>query len=141
MSRDESAEDIGRTAMDFLNAFTSGNVEKAWSFVTDDFRWTMMDKRMGGGEPASFSKDDYIKMVSGVADIFPHGIRMEFEAPLAGKDRVAVEARSEGLMKNGNAYRNLYVFMLRFSGGRIKEIREYLDSGYAHRTLDAVTAT
>ena len=141
MSTQDQNAALGGVAMDFLHAFTSGQIEKAWSFCTDDFRWIMMDKRMGGGEPASFSKDDYIKMVSGFGGIFPQGIRMEFEAPLAGKDRVAVEARSEGLMKNGNAYRNLYVFMLRFSGGRIKEIREYLDSGYAHRTLDAVTAT
>ena len=49
MSTDESADQNGRTAMDFLNAFTSGDLEKAWSMVTDDFHWTLMDKRMGGG--------------------------------------------------------------------------------------------
>ena len=140
MSQDQSAEQNGRTAMEFLNAFTSGDVAKAWSFVTDDFHWTLMDKRMGSGEPAAFSKDDYIKMVSGFGGIFPQVIKMEFEAPLTGKDRVAVEARSEGLMSNGVTYRNLYVFMLRFSGGRISGIKEYLDSGYAHATLDPVTA-
>lgn len=140
MSNDQTAEQNARTAMDFLNAFTSGDVAKAWSLTTDDFRWTLMDKRMGGGEPAAFSRDDYIRMVSAYGGIFPQGIRMEFEAPLAGKDRVAVEARSEGLMTNGVTYRNLYVFMLRFSGGRISGIKEYLDSGYAHATLDPVTA-
>lgn len=140
MSTDQSAEQNGHTAMEFLNAFTSGDVPKAWSFVTDDFRWTLMDKRMGGGEPAAFSKDDYIKMVSGYGGIFPQGIKMEFEAPLSGKDRVAIEARSEGLVSTGETYRNLYVFMLRFSGGRIREIREYLDSGYAHKTLDPAMA-
>jgi ketosteroid isomerase-like protein len=140
MSTDQTAEQNGRTAMEFLNAFTSGDIAKAWSLVTDDFRWTLMDKRMGGGEPAAFSKDDYIKMVSSFGGIFPQGIRMEFEAPLAGKDRVAVEARSEGLMTNGVTYRNLYVFVLQFSGGRIEAIREYLDSGYAQKTLDPVTA-
>jgi uncharacterized protein len=140
MSTDQSAEQNGRTAMEFLNAFTSGDVAKAWSFVTDDFHWTLMDKRMGGGQPAAFSRDDYIKMVSGFGGIFPSGIKMEFEAPLVGQDRVAIEARSEGLVSTGETYRNLYVFMLRFSGGRIKEIKEYLDSGYAHKTLDPAMA-
>ena len=136
MSTDQSADQNGRTAMDFLNAFTSGDLEKAWSMVTDDFHWTLMDKRMGGGQPAAFSKDDYIKMVSNFGGIFPQGIKMEFEEPLTGKDRVAIEARSEGLVSTGETYRNLYVFMLRFSGGRISGIKEYLDSGYAHKTLD-----
>lgn len=140
MSTQDQNAALGGVAMDFLHAFTSGQIEKAWSFTTDDFRWIMMDKRMGGGEPAAFSKDDYIRMVSGVGDVFPNGIKMEFEAPLSGPDRVAVEARSEGLMKNGETYRNLYVFVLRFAGGRVREIREYLDSGYAHRTLDGVNA-
>jgi ketosteroid isomerase-like protein len=140
MSTDQSAEQNGRTAMEFLNAFTSGDVAKAWSFTTDDFRWTLMDKRMGGGEPAAFSRDDYIKMVSGYGGIFPQGIKMEFEAPLTGGDRVAIEARSEGLVSTGDTYRNRYVFMLRFAGSRIQEIKEYLDSGYAHKTLDPAMA-
>ena len=55
MSTDQSADQNGRTAMEFLNAFTSGDVAKAWSFTTDDFRWTLMDKRMGGGEPPTWS--------------------------------------------------------------------------------------
>ena len=140
MSTDDAADVNGRTAMDFLNAFTSGNVEKAWSFCTDDFRWTLMDKRMGGGAPAVFSKDEYIKMVSAFGGIFPQGIKMAFEAPLAGPDRVAIEARSEGLMSNGVTYRNLYVFVVQFSAGRISAVREYLDSGYARATLDGVSA-
>ncbi len=136
----ESGGNIGRTAMDFLNAFTSGDVQKAWSYCAADFHWTMMDKRMGGGEPASFSRDDYIKMISGFSGVFPQGIKMAFEAPLAGADRVAVEARSEGLVSTGAVYRNHYVFVLRFSAGRITEVREYLDSAYAHKTLDGVSA-
>ena len=140
MSTDQTAEQNGRTAMEFLNAFTSGDIAKAWSLTTDDFRWTLMDKRMGGGEPAAFSRDEYIKMVSAYGGIFPQGIKMEFEAPLAGQDRVAIEARSEGLVSTGETYRNLYVFMLRFSGGRISGIKEYLDSGYAHKTLDPAMA-
>ncbi len=140
MSTDQTAEQNGRTAMEFLNAFTSGDIAKAWSLTTDDFRWTLMDKRMGGGEPAAFSRDEYIQMVSAYGGIFPQGIKMEFEAPLAGQDRVAIEARSEGLVSTGETYRNLYVFMLRFSGGRISGIKEYLDSGYAHKTLDPAMA-
>ena len=132
-------EDLGHTAMEFLTAFTGGDPEKAWSFCADEFRWILMDKRMGGGVPAAFSKDDYMKMVSGFAGVFPQVIKMDFQAPLVGKDRVAIEAQSEGLLSTGVVYANLYVFVLRFSAGRIKEIREYLDSGYAHVTLDAVS--
>jgi hypothetical protein len=100
----------------------------------------MMDRRMGSGVPAAFSKQEYLRKASGFAGLFPHGIKMEYEAPLVGKDRVAIEARSEGAMSNGGTYGNSYVFVLRFAGDRIAEIREYLATGCAHLALDRAAA-
>lgn len=48
---------------------------------------------------------------------------------------VVVLAKGEALTKTGNRYDNDYCFVMRMRGGKIVEVREYMDSALAERAL------
>ncbi len=54
---------------------------------------------------------------------------------IADGDHVVVEAEGEMRTKDGVAYNNEYCLIYRLSGGKIVEIREYLDSALCERVL------
>jgi ketosteroid isomerase-like protein len=62
----------------------------------------------------------------------PGGNRMEIRNILGEGDRVVVEHEVFATTKKGNDYHNSYCLSFLLSGGRIREIREYVDSLYAY---------
>jgi ketosteroid isomerase-like protein len=64
------------------------------------------------------------------------GLRVEIHSLTADEDRVAAELVIRGkAAADGRDYENWYHFLFRVRDGRIREIREHLDSLYAFRTL------
>lgn len=64
------------------------------------------------------------------------GLTVEIRSMTAEDERVAVELVIRGkAAAGGGAYENWYHFLFRIRDGRIREIREHLDSLYAYRTL------
>jgi ketosteroid isomerase-like protein len=55
----------------------------------------------------------------------------------ADGDFVVVEAQGAATMKDGRPYNNRYCFIMHVVDGKIHEVREYLDTALADRTLDA----
>ena len=53
----------------------------------------------------------------------------------ADGEHVIVEARGEMERKDGTPYRNEYCLVFRLSGGRIVELREYMDSALCEQVL------
>ena len=49
---------------------------------------------------------------------------------------VIVEARGAVTLKSGKAYNNRYCFVIEMADGRMKEVREYLDSALAEAVLE-----
>ncbi len=60
------------------------------------------------------------------------GLKMRVTSMIAEGDKVAVEALSEGGLRNGRGYRQEYHFVLEFRDGKISVVREYLDTQHAH---------
>ena len=54
----------------------------------------------------------------------------------ADGDWVIAECVGTGPMRNGNAYRNVYAFLLRVEGSHIREMREYMDTAYAAKVVE-----
>lgn len=55
---------------------------------------------------------------------------------LADGDFVVVECKGAVTLKSGKAYNNQYCFVIRMEDGRMKEVREYLDSALAEAVLE-----
>jgi uncharacterized protein len=55
----------------------------------------------------------------------------------ADGDHVIVEARGGATTKTGKSYDQRYCFVIRMEGGKMRELREYLDTEHASAVLDA----
>ena len=56
----------------------------------------------------------------------------------ADGDHVVVESKGQATMKSGEAYNQNYCMVLRMSGGKVMEMREYFDSGLADALFEKV---
>jgi ketosteroid isomerase-like protein len=61
-----------------------------------------------------------------------NGLNMTVKSVIAEDDDVALEVESHGELKNGNQYRNEYHTLMRFSDGKIRQVREYMDTQHAY---------
>jgi len=59
----------------------------------------------------------------------------------AEDDRVVAEARSEGVLVNGEPYANTYVFMFRMRDGRIASVAEHYNALVAQEKLVPLMAS
>lgn len=64
------------------------------------------------------------------------GVRIAPGLVLAQGDSVMVEATTKSPLKDGRIYDNRYIFLIHFSGDRIREVREYSDSAHVQATFD-----
>jgi ketosteroid isomerase-like protein len=54
-------------------------------------------------------------------------------------NRVAIEAESYGIARSGKLHNNLYHLLVLLDNGKIKTVREYLDSGHAREVLGRIS--
>ena len=54
----------------------------------------------------------------------------------ADGDRVVVEARGQGRTKRGESYNNNYCYVIEMKDGKMRELREYLDTALGDERLD-----
>jgi ketosteroid isomerase-like protein len=127
-----SLEANKQVALDFFAALGRGDREAMRALVHDELRWVVPDGAIlhaGLHEGASRVFDD---MLSAVDDTFtPGSNRSEIGLVVAEGDIVMIEARIHADAKDGRHYDNGYVFVFEFEGGRIRELREHVDTRYA----------
>lgn len=54
--------------------------------------------------------------------------RFHAERYLVDGELLAIEGRGDNLLKDGRRYDNSYIWLLQFSGPRLLELREYMDT-------------
>jgi ketosteroid isomerase-like protein len=112
---------------EFMEVFGTGNVENILSFMTDDATWWVggtLEGISGTKEKLAFGE-----MLGGLSALTKSGAisLTPLEWTCQG-DRVAVETESYSELNNGRVYNNLYHFVFELRDGRIKAVREYLDT-------------
>lgn len=68
------------------------------------------------------------RVVPVLKSLFADDFAMEIDSVIEEGDRVAVMSHSAGTLKDGPRYENLYHYAIRFRGGRICEIGEYMNT-------------
>src|SRR5581483_12231865 len=117
---------------------SSGDLERVWELLDEDTTWTVcaVDIEGAGTHRGREIVDDFLAPVRGWfqdGDPKVQVTTIAAEGPL-----VLVEAEGHGRFRNGTPYDNRYVFAFEIEGGRIRAIREYMDTGYAARIVDEV---
>lgn len=124
-----------KTAVAFLAEFSGGKRDEAWARTTGDMVWMMMRRSLESTEVDQFTRNQYARMVNESDGMFPQGIAITPLSVTGDGNRVAIEATSTGPLANGTVYSNNYVFMFEFESGKIRCVKEYLDTAYARDSL------
>ena len=97
--------------------------------------WKLIARASDYPYPSDYTKASYRRLVEDSAKDFPSGLRFTITGTTAEDDRVAIEAESYGMARSGKLYNNLYHLLVLLDNGKIKTVREYLDSGHATEVL------
>ncbi len=129
------AEQARQFVLDFFAELASGN-SRCWERVAEDATWQLMARGKNYPYPSDYTKASYRALCEGSADLFPGGLRFSILGTTAERDRVAVEAESYGMTREGKLYNNVYHLLVLLADGKIRAAREYLDSGHATEVLE-----
>lgn len=101
------------------------------NLLSDDFAaWTILSGDLPG--------ERYRGAVAMLASVFQAPVKIDIQTLTAEDDRVVVQSRSEGTLVDGTVYRNDYVFVLTFAGGRIAKAQEYFNTATVREVLAPV---
>jgi ketosteroid isomerase-like protein len=106
---------------------SAGNDEPFLDAMADDMQWTWM----GSGQWSRTFKGK-----QAVLDELWSAVRTTLKPPykviahrfIADEDYVAVEASGQNTTPEGKVYNNKYCWVCRISGGKLHELREYMDT-------------
>jgi ketosteroid isomerase-like protein len=127
MSEEDNKELVRR----FFATLSSGDLEAVKGFFGESSTWGIgfaEDPSVRRG-PTEIIDDFLVPIREGLFE--PENPKVEIQNLWADGDWVIAETVGTGPMLNGNAYRNVYAFVLRVEGGVIAEMREYMDTAYA----------
>ena len=66
---------------------------------------------------------------------FRKGLSFTIKGITAEGERVAVEAESHGRYASGKTYQNYYHFLLIIRDGKVRQLKEYMDTMHANEVL------
>lgn len=103
----------------YFAAVTAGELPD--DLLTEDMTaWTTTQGTM--------SKHAYQEVIRLLARISSVPLQFTIDAITAEEDRAVAEARSEGVLINGEPYANTYVFAFRIRDGRIASVAEHFNA-------------
>lgn len=106
------------TALEFLTALSSGQV--AEHLFSDGFQpWTITS--------GPSAREVYIHGLHMLLSLFNNGMHHDIVSITAEGRTVVVESKGSGELKNGDTYKNLYVFIFTIETGKISAVSEYFD--------------
>ena len=121
---DEAAANKQRT-LEFFAAMNRADADAIAETYAEDGRLRSMGNTLISGTYAPAQIREFAR---GVLDSFPEGLEFNISAITAEENRVAVEAASGGRHISGAMYENHHHFLLTWEKGKLKEMKEYMDT-------------
>ena len=119
---------------DIFAELAKSNAKPFVEAMADDFRWTILGatkwSKTYAGKHAVLNELFAALRVTLTANATTIAHRF-----IAEDDLVVVEARGNNVTKTGLPYNNAYCFVFRLSGGKLKELTEYLDTELVSKVL------
>ncbi|MGE0484522.1 MAG: nuclear transport factor 2 family protein [Gammaproteobacteria bacterium] len=117
-------KELVRTAW---NAVSTGDSDTFLGALADDVTWTFFGSHRFAGTIRG--KDELLnKLFAPLGEVLEGGIQVTINSMTAEDDRVVIECKGRARAKSGLDYNNDYCIVIECSGGRIRHVREYLDS-------------
>lgn len=120
---------------DIFAGMAKGDGQLLVESMADDFRWNLAGvggkwSRTYDGKNAVLTELFGLLSATLTGPIIATALRF-----IADGDFVVVEALGSSTAKNGIPYNNKYCFVFRLSGGKLREVTEYMDTELATAAL------
>lgn len=129
-----SPEDSKKLVSDFLEVFSSGDVAAISAFFHEDFSWWVAGSLEGLS--GTYDRQQMCALLAGITAVYKGGALPAWPVSMiAENDRVAVEVECRAELVNGRVYDNKLHMAIELADGKIKRIREYMDTVHAYKTF------
>jgi len=114
----------------FFEVFSSGDVPALLDAMADDGSWWVSGKLEGMS--GRYDKASFGPLVEGAKALYKSGgLLIKPISMISEGERVAVEAIGFAELADGRTYSPQYHFLVTLKGGRVFEVREYMDTQHA----------
>jgi uncharacterized protein len=119
-------------ARSFFAALGRGDRQALFEICHDDLEWTVPKGAVAQAGTHVGAAEVFDRMLQSTSATFVAGSqRLDVLHEIAEGDVVMIEARFRAKGVNGRDYDNGYVFVFEFEGGRVRRLREHVDTRYA----------
>ncbi|MBB6466173.1 hypothetical protein HNQ96_002038 [Aminobacter lissarensis] len=122
-----TSETNKRIVLDAYASLKAGDVSGYLGAMSDDVTITYYGNHIFTGTYNGLA-DIMENYVPALLDVLDGPIRITVSNAIAEGDQVFVEAQGESRTKDGRDYNNQYGIVLKIKDGKIKTIREYMDT-------------
>lgn len=118
----------------FIEAMRTSDTDKLAGMITEDFRWWILGKpaylATAGEHDGAFFLGFFKSSTA-----FPEGVEFAPTSMIAEGDKVAVEAELRAKTAPGALYDNAYHFVFVIEDGKVRRMKEYMDTHHAKTTF------
>ena len=120
---------------ELFKSLEMGDGAAFFTHVAEDVDWIVQGTHPLAGHYRS--KSDFLAHTfEKLGKVLPQGTQLHVTNALVSGDWAIVELASLATAKNGMRFDNKYCWVIRFAGGKIVEVRAYLDSAMVQRLFD-----
>lgn len=122
-----NADQRKATIRNVFEAVADGNAEPLLDMIDDSIEWTIIGSTKFSGTYSS--KADVLERLLGpLGELVDGHLHITPENILADGDFVVVQGHGEAKTMAGGTYNNTYCWVYRWSGDKVVQITEYLDT-------------
>ncbi|MGE3744777.1 MAG: nuclear transport factor 2 family protein [Sphingomonadaceae bacterium] len=126
--------DAKQTVSNFLATFSRGDVDGVLDALADNATWWVSGRLEGMS--GTYDKASFGPLLRGATALYVEGaLRITPTSMVAEGDRVAVEAEGFATMTSGRIYKPRYHFLFEVENGKVRCVREYMDTMHAWETF------
>ena len=119
----------------YVSAVEAGDEQTIRDLFADDASWTLAAGDLpiaGTWQGRDAILDDFL--ATALSYYEPGSVRLEITGMIAEGERVVLEWTSRARTRGGRPYANDCIGVFAIRGGKIRSVREYMDTLYAHDT-------
>ena len=118
----------------FFEIFSTGDVPAIMAAMAPDGRWWVSGKL--DGMSGSYTVAQFAPLLEGAnAGYKARALRITPTGMIAEGDKVAVEAHGYAELLDGRTYDCQYHFLITVRGGKVADVKEYMDTQHAKETF------
>lgn len=115
----------------FFQVFSGGDIEAIGECLHEELSWWVAGSLPGLS--GTYDKHGICTLLSGVATAYVDGaLPMTVVDMIAEADRVSVELQCRATLHNGRVYANQLHVFIELCDGKVRRVREYLDTAHCH---------